>query len=310
MKEHSTLYRYTSCGLNILSELCCPELGPYTGDGSDFDVKISIGSVSDQLMGAVYNDGFSQVRPGAYLLELGDIAKYYVFDGREIVIDPVAGCPEELIRLYLFSQCLGTLLHQRGRLILHASAIDIGQGAVVFLGQSGAGKSTLAAGFLEKGYQLLADDLSVISVSPNQQVQVFPALAQVRLWSDVLQQLDYDRHTMRKVWNKEDKYTRHITENMARRPSQLCAIYQLEPADTSIASVAILTKTKQFEILMNNVFRAEYIRGLGVGETVFKQISQMLEASEVKKLVRPRHHFSLAQIIQCVVEDIETSMGD
>ena len=304
MVEHTTLYQYASCGLNIVSELCCPELYSYTGNGSDFDVKISVGSVDDQLMGAIYNDGFSQVKPGAYLLKLDDIAKYYVSDGREIVVDPAPGCPEELVRLYLFSRCLGVLLHQRGCLTLHASAIDIGQGAVVFLGQSGAGKSTLAAGFLGKGHQLLADDLSVISMSSNQPVQVFPALAQIRLWNDVLPQLGYDPRMMRRVWNKEDKYTRRITENMASQPSQLCTIYQLEPADTSAVSVKTLTKTKQFEVLMNNIFRAEYIRSLGVGERIFKQISHMLKSSEVKKLLRPRHHFSLAQMIQSVVEDI------
>ncbi|MDJ1168785.1 hypothetical protein PMG71_05050 [Roseofilum sp. BLCC_M154] len=123
--------------MNIASELVCPELRPYSGNDSDFDVRISVGPVSDRLIEPVYEDWFSQIKPGAYLLKVDEIAKYLVLDGKEIIIDPAAGCPEELIRLYLFSQGFGSLLHQRGRLILHASAVESDRGAMYISGSFG-----------------------------------------------------------------------------------------------------------------------------------------------------------------------------
>ena len=304
MEENPTLYRYRACGLNIVSELVCPELSPYSGNGSDFDIRISIGRVSDCLVGAVYEDWFSQVKPGAYLLKLDEIAKYLAIDGKEIIIDPVAGCPEDVIRLYLFSRGFGVLLHQRGCLILHASAIASDRGALVFLGPSGVGKSTLAAGLIQAGYQILADDLCAIGYSSDEELQVVPALAQLRLWNETLQQLDYDRQTMKRVWNREDKYTQYLQEFLASHPSKLHGIYLLDPADVSAVSMISLTKVEQFQALMSNIFRVEYIKGLGVREQIFRQISRVLESSQVKRLERPRGYFSLNQVIEGLENDI------
>ena len=47
---------------------------------------------------------------------------------------------------------MGIVLYQRNLLVLHASAVNIAGGAVVFLGVSGEGKSSTAATFVTHGY--------------------------------------------------------------------------------------------------------------------------------------------------------------
>ena len=64
------------------------------------------------------------------------------------------------IRVFLLGSCLGALLHQRGVLALHASAIETDQGAVLFMGDSGMGKSTTLQAFIKRGYKMLADDIT------------------------------------------------------------------------------------------------------------------------------------------------------
>lgn len=54
-------------------------------------------------------------------------------------------------------------LPRRGALILHASAIAAGDGALVFAGKSGAGKSTIAAMLAAQGLLRLSDELLVIA---------------------------------------------------------------------------------------------------------------------------------------------------
>lgn len=54
---------------------------------------------------------------------------------------------------------------------VHASAVSAGKGAVLFTAPSGSGKSTFAAMLLNKGYQVLSDDFSPISI---RQPKVFP----------------------------------------------------------------------------------------------------------------------------------------
>ena len=54
---------------------------------------------------------------------------------------------------------LSFLLHRRGFLTLHASAVVIGDVSVAFIGEKGMGKSTTAASFYAQGDSLLSDDM-------------------------------------------------------------------------------------------------------------------------------------------------------
>jgi hypothetical protein len=63
---------------------------------------------------------------------------------------------------YLFGPVLGFVLHLRGLICLHASAVVVDGHAVAFLGFAGAGKSTTAATFARLGFPVLTDDLVVL----------------------------------------------------------------------------------------------------------------------------------------------------
>ncbi len=63
---------------------------------------------------------------------------------------------------YFVGPALGSLLRLLGTICLHASAVNVGEKAVVFLGKKRGGKSTTAAGFHRLGYRVLSDDIAVI----------------------------------------------------------------------------------------------------------------------------------------------------
>ena len=73
---------------------------------------------------------------------------------------------------------LGVLLHRRGLLVLHGSAVDIGGRAVVLVGHKGAGKSTTAAALVARGHRLLTDDLVALDAGGV----VLPGPTQMKLW--------------------------------------------------------------------------------------------------------------------------------
>lgn len=56
---------------------------------------------------------------------------------------------------------------------VHASTVSAGNGAVLFTAPSGSGKSTFAALLMNKGYQVLSDDFSPISIT-DPKVYPFP----------------------------------------------------------------------------------------------------------------------------------------
>ena len=291
-------HHYHAYGLRITSELPCPELRASAAPHATPDVIIRLGRVPSSLPNPQVDDGFSQVQPNAYLLRLSDIASYYVTDGREIVVQPNANCAFDLIRLYLFSQCFGVLLHQRHQLILHASAVTTKKGALLFIGPSGSGKSTLAAGFMNAGYQLLAEDLCAIDDSATNGFRVMSGMAQLRLWDDAIQQLGHDKSRMRQVWHKENKHSRLLDSEVATGARPLLAIYLLNSAEINQVTITPLSMPEKAAAILNNIFRAEYVNALGVQAHQFKQAAQLIHSTNIQQLTRPNSYFSVSEQIK------------
>jgi len=98
--------------------------------------------------------------------------KLHYSDGTEFIIDrkgtevwcvwPDTLTLEDAV-VYLLGPVLGFVLRLRGITCLHASAISVGDRAVVLLGPAGAGKSTTAAAFAKLGYPVLSDDVLALS---------------------------------------------------------------------------------------------------------------------------------------------------
>jgi hypothetical protein len=89
------------------------------------------------------------------------------------------GTPEHL---YL-NQVLPLALSKLGKLVFHASAVEVGDVAVAFVAESGRGKSTLAASFASDGFRFLTDDGLVLEACGNN-YQVLPSHPSIRLWED------------------------------------------------------------------------------------------------------------------------------
>lgn len=119
-----------------------------------------------------------------YLLRFPDLADYRVSeDGCEVSCQPVSGTSDETVRLIYLNQVLPLALSRLGKLVFHASAVEVGGEAVVFAGESGRGKSTLAASFATNGSPFLTDDGLVIE-EREADYWVAPSHPSIRLWDD------------------------------------------------------------------------------------------------------------------------------
>jgi len=96
---------------------------------------------------------------------------------------PVPDVPEATIRHLHLNQVVPLALSRQGRLVFHASAVEIDGGAVAFVGASGRGKSTLAAGFAIDGFRFLTEDGLIVDAAAGGYV-VLPSHPSIRLWDD------------------------------------------------------------------------------------------------------------------------------
>ena len=124
-----------------------------------------------------------------YVLRFPDLAEFEISaDGQTICCWPSAEISDSTIQHLYLNQVLPLALSQQGQLVFHASAVEIGDVAVAFMGASGRGKSTLATSFATNGFRFLTDD-GLILEPHDEHYRVIPSHPSIRLWKDSEQAL-------------------------------------------------------------------------------------------------------------------------
>lgn len=96
----------------------------------------------------------------SYLVRFADTADVWIDPAAHVIRVIPHSSLDDAIAVTM-AQGLPLAASASGRLVLHASAVDCGAGAVAFVGPAGAGKSTLAAALARAGCAALADDCVV-----------------------------------------------------------------------------------------------------------------------------------------------------
>lgn len=113
------------------------------------------------------------------------LGRAWISQGRTILLRP---CKSDTEWRGLLIPCFAALLHQRGILCLHASAVSMNGCAVGFLGPCGAGKSTIVAGLVDAGCGFLADDLLILEPR-GASIVAFPGFGIIKLWEDAARKI-------------------------------------------------------------------------------------------------------------------------
>jgi hypothetical protein len=139
--------------------------------------------------GRVYEDD-----EGLYRVWTSDAGWFFVDRARRLISAPVEGdAIQREVRLWSTPTML--LLIGEGKLMLHSSAVEINGKAVLFGGPSRFGKTTLAAAFHTRGYRVLAEDTTCVTLDAEQP-QVLPGPALLRVRHDVADRLHLEKGRM------------------------------------------------------------------------------------------------------------------
>lgn len=275
---------YQVFGLIIKSEIELPELN--TTNSDDFDVSIKLGKVVDHLPDPVKSGILYETAIDDFIFRIKTIAKYRVQDGSRIVVQPEKKASPEEVRLFLYGSTFGALLHQRGILPLHGSAINTENGAIINIGFSSSGKSTLAASFSALGYEIIADDIAALTRNPNNGFVVYPGIPYLRLWKDVLSDLNLP-NTLTKVRKQLEKYQIPFTQVSQNEYYPISKIVLIEPHNKKEFSIEQIMGIEKFEILKAHTYRSNYVDGLGLSQIHFNNITTLAQNSSVFKVTRP-----------------------
>lgn len=183
---------YRAFGMIIRSEIPLPELTPAHADEiPDVDVVLVAG---DQPLPALEDGLVAQfAENGDHYFAWPDVATFQFRGTDRIEVQPYPGAPMTYLAFPLLGPIFGLLLHARGLLVLHASAIEIDGRGAIFVGDKLAGKSTTAAAFLRGGHRLLTDDLLAVDLSGKAGPRILPAFGQLKLSDEAASTIQIQR---------------------------------------------------------------------------------------------------------------------
>ncbi|MDY7031661.1 MAG: hypothetical protein SVY10_07100 [Thermodesulfobacteriota bacterium] len=293
---------YTAFGLNIASAIPCPEL---PAGAETQDVVVRYGRVAHTLTGAGLRSGCYEVAPNRLLLAIEGVARYLVSSGKEILIDRAPDAPDDDVRLFLLGSAFGALLHQRGLLPLHGSAVEKDESAVVFLGHSRVGKSTLAAAFGKSGYRMISDDVAVVAMDGNNMPLILPSYPQFKLQVDAVRKLGEEPESLPMVDPLMEKHALPFQDGFCKRFLPLRRLYVLDVTNNRGFHLRPLKGAEKLSAIINNTYRINFLDGIDRKMLHFKQCVAVAKCAMMIQVTRPHEPFLLNELVELLEDDLQ-----
>ncbi|KAB7708157.1 aldolase [Bacillus aerolatus] len=295
---------YKAFGLNVTSEIPLPELPEITDKGKGIDIVIELADLTDLWNELAEPNRYFIVKENSVLFQIPNTATYYIENGEKIIVSPMNGSNEGHVRLYILGTCMGALLLQRKTLPLHGSAIAINGKAYAIVGDSGAGKSTLASAFLNKGYQLLSDDVIPVSLTSDNIPIVTPAYPQQKLWQESLDAFGMEANEYRPIFDRETKFAIPVTSQFAAKSLPLAGVFELVKADTNEIVINPISSLQRLHTLFYHTYRNFLIARLGLMEWHFQMTAKIANKIQVYQLQRPINRFTANDLTSLILKTI------
>ncbi len=220
-----------------------------------------VDSLPEVLEGAERVGQYMQIRPGAMLLRVPEVGAFLSEDGKTIRVAPAKDADPGAVDMYLHGAARAAILHQRGELPLHASCLlpPGGSKCIAVCGDSGVGKSTLAAEMHRRGWTVLSDDSTRITLKDDQPL-AWPSHRGIKLWLDACERLQLPTDDLHTVRSGLQKFFYPVTKDS--EPLPLGTVVELTlsaPGLTSLNDIA-----QRMALLTRHTFRQRQVAPLGM----------------------------------------------
>jgi hypothetical protein len=316
--------RYRAYGLTIDSAIELPELERAV-DSSSADLTIRVGPIpAEGLAGGHQISPYRSTTPTATWLHIPRVGKFLITGGHTITVDPDPGAKPALapvvgaagvtdagadttgapaphpdtIRVFVLGMCMGVVLCQRGYLVLHGNAVQVGDACMCAVGASGAGKSTVAAAFWRRGHTVLADDI----VAVDHESRALPGLPRIKLWQDSANRLAIDTAPLERIWPGEEKF--NVPVAPASAPLPLRWVYILDVHDGPDLRLQPITGLERFAPLHENTYVVRLLHGMQIREDHLKACSRLAGRIRLVKVSRPREGLPVDALIDALAADM------
>ena len=290
---------YLAFGLHIESPIALPD---GTRSSGTPDVAIRYARIPTPPAAAQGEEGRFLVSGSETYLFRAE-GTFLIRDGREVLVDPAAGVPEDALVPYLLGPAMAIVLHQRGDLVLHGSCVAIEGRAVTFLGKSGWGKSTTAAAFYRRGHRPFSDDLVPVRTAAAGPM-AWPSFPRLKLSTEAAEALGYDPANLPLFHPAGDERILDFSHEFSPAPLPLGSIYVL--AASSEPEISPLAPQEALMELVRHSFCAVLLPASGTEPAAghLGRCAGLLTGTRIRRLQFPRSFSALPGLVRLVEQDM------
>ena len=212
-----------------------------------------------------------------------NLFKAKVFNkGKTIEIKSENKCNTNNLARRVIGTVIPFALHQMGRLVLHASAIEENNEATLFLGNSGSGKSTIAASISESNF--ITEDIASIEIL-NNECFVFPSFPYIKLSKNIAEEFKFRSKESIYLNNDRLKRSFYKVDNFSLNPVRIKnCVYLSWGNRTSLESIA---SQSMLEVLLRSYIGAFPIDSCKISSEIFmKYFEKLSKQANFYKLTR------------------------
>jgi hypothetical protein len=239
-------------------------------------------------------DEFELLAPG--------VARYRVTGGGPLQVERLPGGLEALVNLFGQGLPQAASWVQRGYLALHAAALAFPEGAVVVAGPAAAGKSLLAAALVQRGYPLLADEVTVLDWPGDGPPVVLPGCPDILLWRQGAEKLGYTpqeltpaRPDLERVWLSGLPG--------AREAQPLRRLILLFPHNQPEPRLETLNGQKKVLAILRQSYNRQLAEAPKRRQRLMFNLARLPGTVRVQRLCRPRYGWSVPLLVDLLEAD-------
>jgi hypothetical protein len=233
------------------------------------------------------------------LLAFPGLARYLVRDGRTITVAPDPAIDPAALTLFTSGSPIAAILHQRGHICLHASAVAMRRGAILFVAPSGTGKSTLAAALAARGHRVVTDDIAAVHRTADGW-GVAPGPMRLKLWPDSLGKLRIDPAPLPEVRPGLGKRLLSTAIDGTTQPG-IAAIIGLAIRNEGGVSIERLPSHRAIRVLTQNTYRRRMREAVDGGlDANFRNLASLIADVPCFEVQRSGREFALDALADAI----------
>lgn len=291
--------RYTSAGLVIESVFDLPGLYTAEATAGPAQLRYVHAAVPAEMDGEPLSPGlhWSADRKSLKFV-VSEVAIFDISNEGTVRVSPLTANLGD-IAAFLVGSVLGIALHLRKIVTIHASAVKVGDGAVLFCGESGAGKSTMAAALQQRGHKVLSDDLCALEISSSG-VTMHSDGRKLKLWDEVIDSFGIDDRKGERVQQGFDKFFVEAGIDFEAHAPVRAVFELIKASGGSSPRVVKVAAAEAAALVRRNAYRPFLVEKLNDEALYFEAAACLLRCSTVCRLERAHRFDQIGEVIDAL----------